>query len=141
MTHTPALPHNEYRVPDGDLVRLINDDILVKLDELREKSKGGIIIPATVGDRGDAGILTTGTVLAYGFKAIGGKRINGEYVPFQKIPIPELSVGLKAAFVRYYAEQHTNKSIQHIVGPGIIRLKPLDIMLVFDAEDADRVLI
>lgn len=130
------MEHNEYRAPDGRVVRLINDDVLVKMDPPRERSSGGIVIPDTVGDRGDAGILTTGTILAYGFVKLGGK--NG--LPPIRMPIPEMSVGLKVVFIRYYAEQHSNQQIQYRLEEGVIRMKPLDFMLAFDPEDADRVL-
>lgn len=129
-------PHNEYETPDGRVVRLINDDVLVKIDPPRETSSGGIIIPDTVGDRGDAGILTTGTVLAYGFFEIGGKKGR----PFKRIPIPELSVGMKVVFIRYYAEQHSNKQIQYRLEEGVIKMNAPDFMLAFDPEDMDRVL-
>ena len=130
------MEHNEYRAPDGRLVRLINDDVLVRMDPPREKTSGGIIIPDTVGDRGDAGILTTGTVLAYGFVHRGGKK----GLPYRRMPIPELSVGLKVVFIRYYAEQHSNKQLQYRLEEGVIRMKPLDFMLAFGPEDMDRVL-
>lgn len=133
---TPALPHYQYRTPNGEIVRLVNDDLIVRMDPLRETTRGGIIIPDTAGDRGDAGILTTGTVEAFGFATIGGKK----NIPFQRIPLPEFYIGMKVVFIRYYAEQHTNKSIQHTFGEGVIKLKPLDVMLAFDPEDMDRVL-
>jgi len=133
---TPALPHYQYRTPEGEIVSLINDDLIVRMDPLRDKTSGGIIIPDTVGDRGDEGILVRGTIEAYGFTTIGGKR----KIPFQRIPLPEFYVGMKVVFIRFHAEQHTNKDIQHIMGDGVIRMKPLDIMLAFDAEDGDHVL-
>ncbi len=140
MSSTPALPHNEYRAANGVLVRLINDDVLVRLDKPREKTSGGIIIPETVGDRGDAGILTIGTILAYGFASFGGRRVGGVSVPFTKIPLPDLYVGAKTVFVRFYAEQDSNKQMQHRIAEGVIRMKPLDLMFLFDPEDVDRVL-
>jgi co-chaperonin GroES (HSP10) len=139
-TSTPALPHNEYRTPTGVLIRLINDDVLVKIDKPREKTSGGIVIPDTAGDRGDAGILATGTILAFGFASFGGRKVGGAAVPFTKIPLPELYVGAKTAFIRYYAEQDSNKQIQYRIEGGVIRMKPLDLLFLFDPEDLDRVL-
>lgn len=130
------MQHNEYRTRDGRTIRLINDEVLVKMDPPREKTSGGLFIPDAVGDRGDAGILTTGTILAYGFIEIGGKK----GYPFQKIPIPDLYVGLKVVFIRFYAEQHSNQQIQYRVEEGVIKMNAPDFILAFDPEDQDRVL-
>src|SRR5690606_37937638 len=97
---------------------------------------GGLFIPDTVGDRGDQGILTTGTVLAYGFASIGGKKGK----PFRRIPLPEFKVGQKVVYIRFYAEQHSNQQLQFRVEKGVIRMKPLDILFTFDPDDAHRVL-
>lgn len=128
--------HNEYTTPDGTTIRLINDDVLIRIDPLKEQTAGGIIIPDTAGDRGDAGILTTGTILAFGFVKIGGKK----GVEAQRVPLPDLAIGQKCVFVRFYAEQDSNKQIQYRVEENVIRMKPLDLLLVLDPEDADRVL-
>lgn len=128
------ISHSTYDSPNGR-VELINNDVLVRLDEPRKTTSGGISIPDTAGDRGDAGILATGTILAFGFIRHGGTD-----EPHNKIPIPGLSVGLKAVFIRFYSEQHSNQQVQLRVEPGVIRMKPADIMLVADPEDMDRIL-
>jgi co-chaperonin GroES (HSP10) len=137
MADLPTLPHNKYRTPNGTIITLLSDDVLVRMDPLKEKTSGGLYIPDTAGDRGDAGILTTGTILAYGWKEYGGKTAKH---PLMRIPYPELSVGLKCVFTRFYAEQHSNKQIQYRIEEGVIRLKPLDIIVVADPEDADKLL-
>lgn len=127
--------HNEYKTADGTMIRLLNDDILVRMDKPPEKTEGGIIMPDTVGDRGDAGLNTTGTILAFGFREIGGKK----KVPYKKIPLPDLYVGQKCVFVKYYSEQESNKQIQTRIEEGVIRLKPLALQLVYDPGDESRI--
>jgi co-chaperonin GroES (HSP10) len=128
--------HNEYRTVDGRVFRLVSNDILVKVDRPAEKTAGGIHIPDTVGDRGAAGLNATGTILAFGFLDVGGKKGK----PHKRIPLPDLYVGQKCVFVRYYSEQESNKQIQTRIEEDVIRLKPLAIQVVYDPEDHDRVL-
>ncbi len=130
------LQHNEWRAANGRKIRLLGPEILVRLEKNKETTSGGIVIPDTVGDRGDAGILVKGTILAYGFIRVGGSGDD----PFLDVPIPGLEVGLMAVFIRYYAEQHSNQQLQHRFEEGVIRLKPADIQLVFDKDSEHRVL-
>lgn len=123
--------HDTYEATNGKVVRLINDDILVRMDPLEEKTKGGLVIPETVGDRGDQGIMVTGTVLAYGY--VETKKAG-------KIPIPGVEIGQRVVFIRFYAEQHSNKQIQERIEEGVIRMKAADILFTYDESDADKVL-
>lgn len=136
MAFTPAWTHDTYVAANGKQVRLINDDVLVRMDPLLEKTSGGIVIPDTAGDRGDQGVLATGTVVAYGYLTFGGKKGK----PFRRVPLPEFGIGKKVVFTRFYAEQHSNQQLQYRVEHGVIRMKPLDILFTFDPEDAHRVL-
>lgn len=130
------MQHNEWKAANGRVIKLIGPDVLVRLHKNKETTSGGIVIPDTVGDRGDEGILVKGTILAFGFFSGGGEGDE----PFYSVPIPGLEVGLTAVFIRYYAEQHSNQQLQYRFEEGVIRLKPLDIMLVFDPQDDSRVL-
>lgn len=121
--------HNEYKLADGRLLKILGDDILVKMDELRETTSGGIHIPDTAGDRGDAGILATGTVVAYGFA-------NTKSRP--RPPIGGLKIGDKVAFIRFLKEQETNR--QFFVRFDLVKIKESSVIVVFDPEDIDRVL-
>lgn len=126
------MQHNEYKLPDGRVLRILNDDILVKMDPLRETTSGGIVIPDTVGDRGDAGILATGTVLAYGFAHTKTR---------PRPPIGGLKAGDKIVFIRFLKEQETNKQLHTRFGDAdIFKLKESSIIVVYDPEDHDRVL-
>ena len=128
-------PHNIYKTEDGRFIRLINDRVVVKLDPDVEVSHGGIIIPDAVGDRGDMGIYTTGTIKAVGF--IETRDDDGNVTG--KIPIPDLTVGEKVLLIRYYGEQHSNKQIQSRIEEGLIVVKWYDLLFAFPKSEEKRV--
>lgn len=131
------LPHNEYVFADGRKIRLINEDVLVKVMPLREKTSGGIIVPKTVGDHGDSGIHAMGEVLAYGFTTYGGRKLEH---PLTRIPIPDLEVGGIVVFIKWLAEQESNKHIRTSFGDDIIRIKLPSVFFTADREDVDKLL-
>lgn len=130
------LPHNEYLTEDGEVIKLINEDVLVRVLPFREKTSGGIIVPDTVGDRGDSGIHAMGQILAYGFTTYGGKK----GIPFTRIPIPDLEKGLICIYIRWLSEQDSNKQLQTRLEKDVIRIKVPSIFFVADPEDRDKLL-
>lgn len=125
--------HDTFFASDGRKVRLINDDLLVKMDPLPEKSSGGIIIPTTVGERGDDGIYSTGTVVAVGYM-----KTEDEEGVHRRFKIPDIDVGDKVLFIRFLAEQHSNKQIQSRIEEGLIRVKWFDVIVAYDKADESR---
>lgn len=128
------LQHHIHTTPGGITIRLINDDVLVKLDPVIDISKGGIIIPETVGDRGDMGIYNTGTI-----KAVGFIKTEDDDGRLGKIPIPDLVVGEKVLLIRYYSHQHSNKQIQERIEENLIRVKWFDLLFAYPEEEEHRV--
>lgn len=130
------LPHYQYRTVEGKVLTLINEDVLVRVLPLREKTSGGVIVPLTVGDHGDSGIHAMGKILAYGFKTFGGKK----GIPFTRIPIPDLEVGLLCVYIKWLSEQDSNKQLRTRLEEDVIRIKVPSIFFVADQEDQDKLL-
>lgn len=119
--------HNTYESKSGKVI-LINEDVLVRRLPLRTQTESGILLPETAGELGEAGIMASGVILAYGF--VLPKKLG------RKIPIPQLNVGDHVVFIRFLAEQHTNKYMQHVVEKDVFRIKPQDILLIHGPEEA-----
>ncbi len=126
------MSHDTYKTPDGHSIRMIGENILIKVDETPDRV-GLIHLPTGA----MTNVTNTATILAYGYKYTS-KKVNGAVVN-GKIPIPGLEPGLKCLFVRFLAEQDSNKQLQRRIEEGVIRIKPDDILLVFPPSEADRV--
>jgi co-chaperonin GroES (HSP10) len=114
--------HDTYTMSDGTKLRLLNNDILVRVDEAPSQSSGGILFPqGSVDD-----VNNTGTVVAFGYE----KTKKG-----LRVPIRELEVGLKVVFVRYLENQTTNEHIQERFEEGLIRLQPTDVLVAYTKDD------
>ncbi len=120
------MSHDTYVLPDGRLIRIIGDNILIRFDEPKDVSASGLIIfpQGSIED-----VNNTGTILAFGTLSFG----NGK-----RVPIPDLEMGMKCLFVRFLAEQDSNKQLRIRLGHNIIRLKPSDILFLYDARDDDK---
>lgn len=120
-------PEDTYVTSDGTKIRILGNRLLVKIDKPPTASKDGLIIYAS-GAMEHAN--NTGTIVAFGTIWKGSERI----------PIPGLQVGQKIVFVRFLAEQHTNKNIRHTFGEDLIQLAPSDVQLMYDPQEQDKIL-
>jgi co-chaperonin GroES (HSP10) len=119
------MTHDTYTTPEGTKIRILGNRLLVKIDEPPKSSSSGLIVyPNGAMEH----VNNTGTILAFGTIWKGAERI----------PIPGLEVGLKVVFVRFLAEQHTNKNIQHTLGAGMIQLAPSDIQLLYTPDEQSK---
>lgn len=119
-------PYDTYRFEDGQSITVLGNNILVRMDPV--ETRRGLIHFA---DGAMDHVNRTGTVLAFGTREITKGPRRGE-----KIPIPEIEVGMKVLFIRFLAEQESNKYIRHVFGNDIIRVKPSDIQLAYSADDS-----
>lgn len=121
-------PHDTFVTESGVSIRMLHNNILVRIDKPSEKSRSGMILyPSGAMEHAN----NTGTIVAFGY----------EYAPkgTEPRPIHGLEVGLKVLFVRFLAEQHTNETVRELLGEDLIRLQPNDIQLVYTPDDEDRI--
>lgn len=118
-------PHDTFELPDGRRIRVLGPNIFVKMDPVDTK-RGLIHFAPSAMDH----VNRTGTVIAFGTYEItkGPKRGT-------RIPIPEVNVGDKVLFIRFLAEQDSNKYIRHQFGNDIIRIRPADIAVSYSADE------
>lgn len=129
------VPHDTYETPDGRLIRVLNNNILVKIDQPDEISRGGIIIPPGSYDNPYA----TGVVVAVGYHHGSARDENGKYIGPTKTKIQGLEVGDGVYCIRFLNQQDSNVLLQRDWGDGLLRLRPSDIIFVFDRnEDTAR---
>lgn len=123
------MDHRTHQLDSGEGIRTIGDDILVMPDPLPTESESGLIhFPGGAMEH----TLGTGTILAYG--VIKPKKKKGPGVP-----VPGLEVGLKCVFVRFVAEQNSNKQMRASY-EGTIRLKRTDVLVVYTEDEHERIL-
>lgn len=119
------MTHDTYTTSEGTKIRILGNRLLVKIDEPPKQSSSGLIIyPSGAMEH----VNNTGTILAFGTIWKGVERI----------PIPGLEVGMKVMFVRFLADQHTNKNIQHVLGTGLIQLAPSDVQLLYTPDEQNK---
>lgn len=114
---------NQYTLPDGRVLRVANDWILVERIPVPTKTAGGLFIPNP--EREDATALGI-------IRAVGHLTAKKTGAP---VPIDTLEPGLMCAFLWFYAERHTNQQIQQRIGENFIFLKWEDISLVWPASE------
>ncbi len=110
-----------------DGVRVVGNNLLVSVDDSPTTTRGGILIPDTVG----LSMYTTGRVVALGY--LTGKKVQ------DRISIPGLRVGDRVLFLRALERADSNPQIAEILGRKLIRLRPADVLLVLDDEDVKQV--
>lgn len=101
----------------------LGDRVMVKLDSLKEVSKGGI---ALIADN-TVSSIRTGTVLRIG---------PGSWVGGRRQPI-DVEPGEKVAFLRWHLEHQTGKQITHALSQleeNVGLLKDEDILFAYPAE-------
>lgn len=121
--------------PTGVKLLAINGNIIVQVHPKQERTRSGIIIP----DDGHVDKYATGTVRAIGKIPTVVKNDEGEVVELGLIPIPGVAIGDCVLFVTFLQDQHTNIQLRELLGDDYIRVKPSDVILVFDKDDLPRV--
>lgn len=123
-------PDQQHVFENGEKITMMGDSILVRPDVPRDRSSSGLIhyAPGAMED-----VLNTGEILAFGTRDL---KKSG-----QRVPIPDLKRGLKCVFVRFIAEQDSNKAMQHVLPEKCIRLRTTDIIAVYDRADEASVLV
>jgi len=117
--------HEVYTLEDGVQIRMLGDAILVRPDDPADRSASGLVLyPNGAMEH----VMATGTILAFG-------SISPKKGP--RTPIPGLEVGLKVCYVRFLAEQESNKQIR-VRYKGAIRIKQSDILLVYTPDEQSR---
>jgi len=61
---------------------------------------------------------------------------HGHYTGKGIVPMTELKVGDRVAFIKFLKEAQTNKAIQHTIGEGRLMLKIEDVLVVQSGEPA-----
>ena len=116
-----------YTTPQGQAVRVVGNNILVRADPAPERTRGGIIAPHP--DMASA--YGTGTVVAFGY-------LTGSKAP-QHTPIPGIAVGDHVLYLRVLGKTDSNPQIARTLEEDVVRVRSSDILLVLDSQDVERV--
>lgn len=116
-------PQDTYEYANGKSLRLLGKKILVQGHPLPKETSGGIIMPGRAVEH----VWRVGTILAFGYMDTPGKRSK-------RIPIPDIEAGLHCCFVRYLAEQDSNKQLRLLGENDIFAIGPTDILFVWPAN-------
>lgn len=123
-----------YTAPNGTRVRMLGKNILVRMDPPPEMTRGGIVIP----DTGHADIFATGEVVAVGRIPTVTRDADNNITSWGLIPIPGVSVGDRVLYIKFLADQDSNKGVRAIMGDDLIKMQASDILFAFDEEDRER---
>lgn len=115
-----------YKGPGGQL-RVLGNNLLVRLHDRPKQTPGGIVVPDTAIDS----MLATGTVVAVG-------RLTGARAP-ANTPVPGITTGDNVLFVRFLDRSDSNPQLKRLVEDNILRIRPDDVLLVLDDDDVKRV--
>lgn len=107
--------------------RVIGNNVFVQPLEKSRTTSSGLFIPETVAL--DAHAL--GIVVAVGY--LTGPKVS------DRIRVPDLSVGDVVMYLRALERTDCNPQLCEILGEKLIRIRPADILLVMDAQDAKQV--
>lgn len=118
---------NTYRTQSGVLLRVVGNNLLVRMNDRPKKTRGGILIPDTAFGSAHG----TGQVLAVG-------NLTGKRAP-QGTPIPDVRPGNHVLFVRLLERTDSNPQLKVRLEEDVVRIRPDDVLLVLDAEDVERV--
>lgn len=110
---------------NGTAVRIVGNNLLVRPDPLPKETAGGIIIPGDAVEH----VYNTGTVLAVGYVLAQAPA---------KTQIPGIKPGDRVYFIRYLAKQDSNIQLANRLGEDVIRIRPADVLLTFEAEDEKK---
>lgn len=120
--------NDTYVTSTGKKIRVINENILIRVDPDVDRIRNGIILPSGKFDHP----YNTGVVLAVGRRLAIKRDSKGKIENTELVPIPGISVGDGVYFIRFLDVQDSNKAFQGLYEPGVIRVKPSDIILLFD---------
>ncbi len=120
----PRIEKNVAVLKDGTRMRVIGNNLLVRVDPAAKESAGGILLPGDAVEH----VYNTGTVLAKGF-------VSSTAAGTTDVEIPGIEPGDRVYFIRYLAKQDTNIWLAKRFGDDVIRLRPADVLLVFDESD------
>ncbi len=109
-----------------DKIKVVGNNLLVEVLPPPKASRGGILLIPDVA----AGALGIGKVIAVGHLT-GNKLVD-------LVSIPGLKKGDYVAFIRMHEKMDSNKHVQKVIGDGVIRLRPADVLLVLDESDLKR---
>lgn len=112
---------------DGKSIRILGSRVLVRLDPLRDQSKGGIVFPGATTDTS----FQTGTVMAKSTEKWNPKDAN-------RFIHHDIQVGDRVLFYWMQKEIHTNIQLRSMFADDLILVQPIDILLVFDPDDVAR---
>jgi len=118
-----------YTTASGVKIRVIGDNVLVLADEPPDRSKSGLVIYP---DGAMTHVFNTGVVVAVGY--VWHKTSKGRV----KVPVPGLETGLRVAFIRFLAEQNTNKQVRVLANEDLLRIKASDVVLVIPPGEEDK---
>lgn len=121
---------NKFKLPDGRMLRVVGDNILVERIKLPETYKDSPIIV----NRQKEDATAIGVIRAVGMHAVL-KPGDGP----QRIPIDVLEPGMNCSFLWFYAERHTNLQVQERIGENLIFLKASDISLIWPAGEEHEI--
>lgn len=113
-----------YTAPSGERLRVIGNNLLVRLEPPPETTLGGIVLP------GIEPLYGLGEVVAVG--CLTGKRA------VFRTPIPDVEVGDYVCFLALLARTDTNPQIKSRTGENLLRIRPADVLLVISASDLQR---
>ena len=116
-----------YTLPDGRVLRVMNNNILVERLPLPKVTASGLHLPNP--EKED--VTAVGVI-----RAVGKLRAkeDGELVP-----ISGVEPGMYCAFPWLYAVQHTNKRVQQHLGENFLFLKWDDILLVWPEGETPNI--
>lgn len=112
----------KYQLPDGQVIKVHGDNILVERIPLPTTSSGGIILSNPDMDATGLGII----------RAVGKLRPKGGGEP---INIDGLEPGMGCTFLWLNAVNATNRQVQGRIGKNLIFLKWDDILLVWPVDE------
>ncbi len=124
-----------YVAPNGTRMRVLNNNMLVRVDPAPDMTAGGIVIP----DTAHADHYATGTVVAVGTVPTATRDDEGNIVDVGRTPIPGISVGDHVLFIKFLSDQDSNKKVRERLGDDIIKMQPSDVLVIFGDEDRARV--
>lgn len=118
----PRFPSPErYRAEDGVVYRVTGNNLLVLVDKIATTTAGGIVLPSELSGEDN---LNTGVIVAVGF-------LTTEKADYHT-PIPGVKQGDGCSFIKFQEKVDSNQYLAKVVGERLIRLRPSDILYIYD---------
>lgn len=116
-----------FALKSGGTGRIIGNNLLVRPVPPPTRSRGGIVFV----DVERAHAYAVGEVVAIG-------HLTGDKAP-PHTPIPDIRIGDRVLYIRLLGKTDVNPRIKDLLGEGLIRIRPSDVLLMMDASDVERV--